>query len=466
MPNIYGLLSVGRVALATQQKAIDVTGNNIANVNTPGYSRQRLNMESTDPIRYGAGQMSRGVRANRKTDRMYDQFLGSQINNENQSLGKWEAQKNSLEKVEMIFDEASGNGLNQAMGDFWNAWQDLANNPSGHVERVELLAKSQTMTGMFNKIASDLEQTGKDMDTNIKGTVDEINLLAKEIADLNEKIRKAEVGGHSANEFRDQRDLVLKELSGFMDINSFENNQGHMTVLTGGGHPLVEGVSAYELTTEINDGHYNVEWIDSNGNQTDITGNISGGKLKGWIETRDVAVPDYLARMDSLAASIMTEVNTLHQAGYDLNDDSGGIFFSGASALDMSVDSALLADTDLIAAARFSGYLTDPSHPGDNRNALAIAELQNSILTDIDSSTFDDYYNSIVSDVGSSVKNAGMNYNHQASVTDQLANYRETVSGVSLDEEMVNLVKFQHAYDAAAKLISTVDELLATLMNI
>ncbi len=458
MSNIYGLLSVGRVALATQQKAIDVTGNNIANVNTPGYSRQRLTMESTDPIRYGTGQMSSGVRANRKIDRMYDQFLGSQINNENQSLGKWEAQNNSLEKVEMIFNEASGNGLNQAMGDFWNTWQGLANNPSGHVERVELLAKSQTMAGMFNETASDLEQVGKDMDTNIKGTVDEINLLAKEIADLNEKIRKAEVGGHSANEFSDQKDFVLKELSGFIDINSFEDNQGQMTVLTGGGHPLVDGVSSYELTTEINAGHYNVEWIDSDGNQTDITANISGGKLKGWIETRDVTVPDYLDRMDSLAASIMTEVNTLHQAGFDLNNNSGGVFFSGASALNMAVDSTLLADTDLIAAGSLSG------DPGDNGNALAIAGLQNSIL--IDSSTFDDYYNSIVSDVGSSVKNAGMNYNHQASVTSQLDNYRETVSGVSIDEEMVNLVKFQHAYDAAAKLISTVDEMLATLMNI
>jgi flagellar hook-associated protein 1 FlgK len=458
MSNIYGLLSVGRVALATQQKAIDVTGNNIANVNTPGYSRQRLTMESADSIRYATGQMSSGVRANRKIDRMYDQFLGAQINNENQGLGKWEAQKNSLEKVEMIFNEASGNGLNQAMGDFWNAWQELANNPSGHVERVELLAKSRIMAGMFNKIASGLEQVRNDMDTNIKGTVDEINLLAKEIADLNGKIRKAEVGGHSANEFSDQRDLVLKELSGFIDVNSFKDNQGHMTVLTGGGRPLVEGVLSYELTTEFNAGHYNVEWINGYGNQTDITANISGGKLKGWIETRDVAVPDYLNRMDSLASSIMTKVNTLHQAGFDLNNNPGGVFFSGASALNMSVDSALLADTDLIAAGSLSG------DTGDNGNALAIAELQDSIL--INSSTFDDYYNSIVSDVGSSVKNAGINYNQQVSITDQLSNYRETVSGVSIDEEMVNLVKFQHAYDAAAKLISTVDEMLATLMNI
>ncbi|MCD6184542.1 MAG: flagellar hook-associated protein FlgK [Deltaproteobacteria bacterium] len=457
MPNIYGLLSVGREALATHQKAIDVTGNNIANVNTPGYSRQRLNMESTDPVRYGTGQMSSGVRANKKIDRMYDQFLGTQINNENQTLGKWEAQKNSLEKVEMIFDETSGNGLNQAMGDFWNVWQEVANNPSGHVERVELLARSQTMTGMFNKIASDLVQTQKDMDTNIKGAVDEINLLAKDIADLNEKIQKAEIGGHNANELKDQRDLVLKDLSGFIDVNSFKDNQGHMTVLTSGGHPLVEGVSSYDLTTKINGSHYNVEWIDSDGNQTDITEKISGGKLKGWIETRDAIVPDYQDRMDTLAASIITQVNALHTNGYDINSNAAGNFFSGTSALGMTVDSALLANTDLIAAGSAAGA-------GDNGNALAIAELQNSIS--IGSSTFDDYYNSIVSDVGSSVNNAGMNYNHQASVADQLYNYRETVSGVSIDEEMVNLVKFQHAYNAAAKLISTVDELLATLMNI
>lgn len=459
MSNLYGLLNVGQVALSTQQKAIDVTGNNIANVNTPGYSRQRLNMESVDPIKDSTGQMSMGVRANIKIQRMYDQFLGFQINNENQSLGRWEAQKNSLERIEMIFDETSNNGLSQSMGDFWNAWHEIVNNPSGHVERTELLAKSQTMTGMFNKIASDLEQIGKEIDINIKGTVDEINLLSRQAADLNQKIKQVEVDGHSANEFRDQRDVVLKEISNLIDINSFEDNQGNLIISTSGGHPLVEGVASYELTTETNaDGHYNVEWSDSDGNQTDITGNISGGKLKGWIETRDVEISDYLNRMDSLAALIMTEVNDLHTDGYDLNNDLGGNFFSGDSALNMAVSSAIRADTDLIAAGSDSG------DPGDNGNALAIAELQNSVL--IDNTTFDGYYNSIVSDVGSSVKSSEMNYNYQEAIVTQLDNYRETVSGVSIDEEMINLVKFQHAYDAAAKLISTVDEMLATLINI
>jgi len=467
MSGLYGILNMGALSLRAQQLGIEVTGNNIANVNTPGYSRQRVNMEPAEPVVYGTGQLGAGVRSV-EIQRFYDRFLGVQINNENQNLGRWEAQKEALEKVEIIFNESSGYGLNQTMSEFWNAWQDLANNPSGFVERVELLSKSETMSNMFNQKSSDLQQSQRDLDKSITGAVDEINILVDQIADINDKISKVEIGGQNANSYRDQRDLLLNDLSSLIDINSFENEYGQVNILTSNGKSLLQNVSTWKLSTEINtDGLYNVVWEDGAGNATDITGDISGGKLKGWIDARDIDISGYLSQLDDLAENIVNEVNSLHQGGFDLNGAPGEVFFTGTSASNMAVNQNIADDVDLVAAAS-----PDPTFPansggtGDNGNALKIADLQNKLVMSGGTATFDEFYNSIVSDVGNNVKTVSGNYNHQSLMVTHLDNYRETVSGVSLDEEMINLVKFQHAYEAAARLVSTVDEMLSTLLNI
>jgi flagellar hook-associated protein 1 FlgK len=459
MTGIYGvILNAGRGALIAQQKAIEVTGNNIANVNTPGYSRQVANLVTNEPIQCGPGLVGTGVRAD-EIKRIYDRFLGLQINNENEQLGRWEAKKGALERVEIVFDESSAYGLNQAMSEFWNAWQDLVNNPSGNVERVTLLAKSETMATTFSSMYSSLEQIQKDIDISIGGTVEEINLIVEQIADLNRKIVDVELSGQSANDYRDSRDLLLKELSSMIDINTFENSDGSLTVSVSGGKPLVEGSYSWDLSTETADGFEDIVWIDNDGNTTNVTDDISGGKLKGWIEARDVSIPDYLNRLDNLASKIISEVNAIHSTGFGLDGSTGNDFFSGTSASDIAVNQVIVDDVNLIAAASSADGV-----PGDNGNAIAIADLQNRLLMD-GTTTFDDYFSSLISVVGSDVKEVTANFDHQDSMVAQLDNYRESISGVSLDEEMVNLVKFQHAYDAAAKLISTVDELLNTVVN-
>ena len=460
MSNVFGILNTGRTALLTQQKAIDVTGHNIANVNTDGYSRQRVNMETNEPYSSQPGQTGTGVRA-AEIQRIYDRFLGAQINNENQNLGNWETQKGVLERVEIIFDESSGYGLNQAMSEFWNAWQDLANNPSDYAGRAALLAKSETMTATFNNICSNLEQIQTDIDTSIMGTVKEINSIAERIAGLNQKIALTEVGGQNANDYRDSRDLLLNELSLMINIDSFENSDGKITVLVAGGRPLVENISSWNLSTQpdVDSDFQDIAWTDSDGNLVDITDSISGGKLKGWLEARDVTIPDYLSKLDNLAEGIITEVNDLHKAGLGLNDVSvaGRNFFAGTTATNMAVD---VDDVNNIAAAgSFDGL------PGGNSNAIEIANLQNALKMNSDTATFDDYYNSLVSDVGSGVQKATVNFDHQSSMVTHLDNYRESVSGVSLDEEMVNLIKFQHGYNAAARLISVADELLDRVIS-
>lgn len=458
MSNILGLLDIGRGALLAHQKAISITGHNIANVNTPGYSRQRVNLATSLGLTSASGQMGTGVRVS-DIQRIYDQFLGSQINTESYNLGKWEAQKSSLERVEIIFDETTGFGLNQTMGDFWNAWQDLANNPEGHTERQVLVSKSEIMAETFNKISSDLNQQQNDIDSSIEGAVIEINTIAGQISDLNIKISDIEKSGQSANDLRDERDLLLKELSSMIDISSFEGDDGQVTVLVGNGRPLVQPPYSLSLSTVTNaSGHEDVVWVDRDGNSVDITNDISGGKLKGWLEVRDVKIEDYKTRLDDLASSIITEVNNLHTAGFDLNGAAGGAFFTGTSASDIAVDTNIINDVNLIAASGTGA-------PGDNSNSIAIVNLQNGLLMSGGTATYDDFYNSLVSDVGIDAQSAQMNYDHQTAMALSLDNYRESISGVSLDEEMVNLVKFQHAYDAAAKLISAVDEMMNTVMN-
>jgi flagellar hook-associated protein 1 FlgK len=467
MPDIYGILSTATRSLLTQQKAIDVTGQNIANVNTPGYSRQRVVMEPSAPINFQPGQMGTGVKA-AEIQRIYDGFIGGQINGENAKLGQWEATESGLERIELIFNESSGVGLEQAMGEFWSAWQDLVNNPSGYPERTALLSRSETLARTFNTMSANLQQIQLDYDRTIAGTLDEINGLSRQIVDLNDKISQVEIAGQNSNDYRDQREQLLKELSGLIETNTYENDQGQVTVLTGGGRPLVQSPHAYTLSTVTNAGGLqDVVWMDRSGTAVDITASIGGGELKGWLDVRDGFAQDYLDRLDALAGSIMSEVNAVHRNGFGMTIDpltgafsTGQDFFAGTTAATMTVDTAIALDVNRIAAAA-----TAATVPGDNRNAVAMANLQGRLTMNGASTTFDNYYSALASGVGNDVRNASANHEYEDAMVTHLENYRESVSGVSLDEEMINLVKFQHAYDAAAKLITTVDDMLNTVLN-
>jgi len=459
---IYGMFDVAKTALITQQKALDVTANNIANVNTEGYSRQRLNMEQNEPVYYEGGTLSTGVQANRVIQRIYDRFLAAQMAEAASQEGRWDAQLETLEKAELMFDDASGYGLNGAMSEFWNSWQSVANNPSGYTERATLLANAENLTMVFNKLSQDLTQVQMDNDISITGTVADINTLTGEIADLNLQIAEVEAGNlHSANDFRDQRDLKLKELAGLIDVNSFEDADGYLTVVSASGHTLVDRVNSWNLVTNTNaNGFQDVYWESSSGAQQNITTDISTGKLKGWLEARDTIIPDYLTRLDDMAIAMANAVNLQHNGGLDLNGAAGLDFFSPfTGADDITVNSLILNDTNLVAAADAGENV-----PGGNSNAIAMAEIQNQLLMNGNTATMDDFYNGLVSDVGRFVSQARVNGDHQSTVSLELSTYREEISGVNMDEEMVNMVQFQSAYNAAAKLVGTVSEMLDALI--
>jgi flagellar hook-associated protein 1 FlgK len=460
MPNLYGLLNIGQSALLTQQKAIDITGNNIANVNTPGYSRQRLVIKQSSPVRVNSLTMSTGVTTDPGIQRFYDQFLGDQLVSENETLGRWEAQKEALEKVELVFDEAQGHGLSNAMNQYWSAWQDLSNNPSGVAERTTLVSAGQYLGSVFNQMYGSASQLQQDIDTHVDTIVSEINELTESVAALNEKIVQVEVSGHNANDFRDERDQLVYELAKKIDISSYEDGDGYLNIDTGNGKPIVQGTSTWDLTTVDNSGVQDVFWQGSDGTTVNITANISGGELKGWIESRDVDLNDYMTQLDTLANGIMADVNIAHTAGFDLNGSPGENFFTGTGAVDIALNGAIVADTDLIAAAGAGESL-----PGGTGAAIVIANLQNAASM-AGGSTYGEYYSSLVGQMGADVQAADFNYEHQTTMVLNLEGYRQEVSGISLDEEMVNLVKHQQAYNAAAKMITTANEMLDSLMSI
>ena len=460
MTDINAMMSLAGQALLTQQQAINVTSHNIANVNTPGYSRQQLIMTTNTPLDSSIGPIGTGVSA-ASIERVYDQYLGAQINNESQGLGRWDAQKDAVELVEMIFNEANGSGLNEAMSKFWNAWQSMTSNPGGATERQVLVTASQVLATTFNQLDADLSQSQQDLDLVVQGTVADINRLSEQLVDLNAKIVSSEAGSLSANDYRDQRELLLKELSEMIDIDSFEDANGAVSVSAANGWPLVTAGHYWQLSTEPSAaGHQEVVWVDDDGNSTNINAEISGGKLKGLIEVRDVIILDDKTRLDALAGALMTDVNLLHQAGFDLNGVGGEVFFTGTgTARDLEVNPNIVGDPDLIAAAAAAATV-----PGDSRNASEIAKLQYELKMG-GTQSYNDYYGAIVRDMGNEVLKSDAYYNHQSDMMVQLENQRESVSGVSLDEEMINLIKFQNAYTAAAKMITTADEMMQTVLQ-
>lgn len=455
MASIFGILNIGRSGISASQQAINVTGNNIANVNTEGYTRQRVNLVATEPESAFPGQLGRGVEAS-DIQRVFDRYISDQINLAMNDTGQWDAAQSALEKIEMIFNETGGYGLNQALDAFWNSWQDLANHPSGHAERANLLHSAEAMATTFNQIAGNLTQVITDINNNLSGAVDDINRLSTQIDDLNQQIVNIEQGGQNANTFRDEREALLKELSEFINFSATEAPDGRVTVTLSDGNELVGNPAYGQLATASDASGMHIVW-DTDG-LPGIDASITGGRLRGLLDVRDQDVAGYMNQLDTLAGDLITTVNGLHTAGEDLNGNPGGAFFTGSSAMDISLSAAIAANGSLVAAAYVGGA------PGGNGTAMDMATLRSSPQLMGATVTYGEYYRTLVSEVGTDVHQAGANAKHYSEIRTHLENYRESVSGVSIDEEMVNLVKYQTAYNASAKMIQTVDEMLESLI--
>lgn len=539
--SLNGLFDIGKSAIFASQTALNVLSNNIANVNTTGYSRQEAILEVARAVQIRGNSIGRGV-GSVEIRRHYDNFIHLQIIGQNQSYGRSYSLDRGLSHIEQIFNEARNLGLGNPLKDYFNAWQDVSNNPEGQPQRTALLQKAKALVQTARQMESDILDTVKEVNDDIGSVVNNINTTTANIATLNDKIAQLEAGlsTREASYFRDERDRHLNALAKLMDYTWYEDTNGRVAILAG-GRSLVNDATSFSLTTQVDiDGNRNVYLRGE-----DISSVFHRGQLGGYIAVRSDIEAHSLHGLRKLTASIVKETNILHNSGYGLDGSTNNDFFdalqvytreyssggyissstvtssaaltldeysinfvtpanyevynrqtgalvaSGAYAagspinfdgIEVIVDGAPVAndsflvspltnlitnmnvavtDTQQIAAA--SSNLT---LPGDNSKALEIVQLSQSGIGDLGNATFDGYYQGIVTDIGIMGKAALDSLTYDDNLRFELEKKRDAASGVSLDEEAANLIRFQRMYEAGARIIKVTDELMEMIINL
>ncbi|MDR2861206.1 MAG: flagellar hook-associated protein FlgK [Syntrophobacterales bacterium] len=456
--SIGSILYTSKDALMAHQMAVDVTGANIANVNTAGYSRQAINMVSTGVTNVAAKIYQNGVDVASVT-RIYNSYLEAQIVEQKGLTGYSQTKAEILSVMEAIFDESKPGGLSDLMNRFWADWQELSMNPGGMAEREALASSAEAVTSMFRSINNGLYSISSNVERDVAYAVGEINALIADIADLNNKIISSSSGTGDRNILEDQRMELVKQLSALADVHVIEGDYGTIKVYLKNGETLVDGVITRSLALEPQAGNPTVsDIVFADNPSSPLTSVITQGKLGALLEIRDVTIPYYMNQMNDFAKALVYEVNVVHQAGFGADQSTGLNFFEctvGAEAVTLRVNPAILADVRLIAASS--------SVSGDGSNALAISLLQDKRT--INNQTFSNYYGGVVGQIGRQVADSQRTLIHQSLVLDRLNNQRESVSGVSIDEEMIKLIQYQLGYNAAAKLCAAAQEMLDTLLQ-
>ncbi len=464
MSGLFQTIEIGKRALLSQQIAMQTTGHNIANVGTPGYTRQRVFLQATNPTNTTIGSMGTGVHVT-DVSHIRDLFLGEQYREENKSLGQWQYKSKIMGQIESLFNEPNDNTISDLMNSFWDSWAELAKDAQGGNPRKAIITTTTQLINTFHEVAGQLNKLRESIDRDLVNMTADINRLASEIARLNHQVQVRELGGQKANDLRDARDTLIDDLSHLVDVNVYEQDNGGVIVFLG-SMALVDGPESNELkTVVVNKGGE----VDHELRLGDYDYNIKNykGQLAGLMEARDDLIPHYIEQLDQLAIKLITEVNAIHSSGYTMEGETGIDFFDPdfMSAASIRINPDLVAEpADIVAAAEY-----DPDDPGaflnDNRIALQIDELRNKKVVISHSTTLNDFYNGIVGELGVETHEASSFTANYEVLVNNIKNSRESIQGVSLDEEMANLIKYQHAYDAAARVITTIDEALDTVIS-
>ncbi|HIJ80674.1 MAG TPA: flagellar hook-associated protein FlgK [Desulfuromonadales bacterium] len=467
---ISAAMTVGSSGLRAFQVASEVTSQNIANVNTPGYSRQRVVLESAIPTSHNGFAIGSGVQI-ATVERYYDSLLQQQIVNAQTSQGFDTTKSTVLQQLEPSFNDIANDGIGTAVSKFFGAWQDLTLNPAGTSERQVVLTRAQVLVDNFHSVSKSLTDSISLQNAALTPLTDGINKILTNIASINDQIKTTQTLNGNPNELKDQRDQLIRDLSTKIGITFTENSDGTTDVkLNETGTPaLVTGSTAGAFSLVVNGTKSDVYLNPAGGAGAVILApQPTKGQLGATINLRDTIIPGYLKKVDDLANGIATAVNTQHQAGFDLNATAGIAFFSPVTDAATIAINPALNSTRLIAAAGANPNAPPAALPGDNSNALAMAKLQNSTtaaVAKIGSVTFNSYYSSFVSSVGLDVQSSKTTVTQDEAFVKQLTTLRDSNSAVSLDEELTNLMKYQRAYQASAKIVSTVTDMMDVAMG-
>lgn len=456
-------MEIGKNGLNIYRIAQEVTGENIANVNTPGYSRQRVLLESAPPTTANGHPLGTGVRI-AAIERYYDGLLQQQLVNAQSTQGFDTTKSNVLRQIEPSFNEITNDGIGTAITNYFSAWQDLSLNPGGSAERQVVLSRAQILADNFNSVSKVLNDSISIQNASLVPLTDSINNTLDNIAQLNGQIRSTELVSGNANEMRDQRDQLIRDLSLNIGITFTENSDGTTDVnYADGGAALVSGstAGAFSLDKTLPNS-YVVQLTPPAGVLATVT--PTTGQLGAFVALRDTIIPDYLTQVDTLAKSVADAVNTVHSASFSPTGGTLQNFFTPLAAVPGSAAAFSIAAGLNINTIAASGSAV---LPGDNSRALSIAQLTNSntVPSGTPTATFSGFYSSFVSKVGLDVQSIQTKVSQDEAFTRQLSAIRESNSGVSLDEELTNLIKYQRSYQASAKLITTATEMMDIVIN-
>lgn len=478
---ISSIFDIASSGITAQRLAIEVAGENVANVNTEGYSRQEVVMSSR-PGASGSGfPLGSGVQI-QTVRRSYDGMLQQQLVNANSTYQQNLTRQQALEQIEPSFNELASGGLGEAIDNYFGAWQDLSANPSGSAERQALLAGSQSLVDTFHQVATSLDAVANTADNNLVGVTAEVTDNARTLALVNTQILASQAVGGSPNELYDKRDLLIRQISEKIGISATLASDGTASVSLAGGEELVAGTSYATLYTAKNgvppknDIYLGRLGNPPPSNNTAVDANVSAtiggagnglGEVGGLLQVRDSIVPGYLARVNEMASTIVSSVNAQQSAGYALDGTTGNNFFAaaGTTAKTIALDPALTAAK--IAAALPTATDPVPTSSNNNGNALKVAALKTtSFAFSTGNATFAGFYSGVVGSVGSDTQGAQNLADQGKAFLKQLNALRSSNSGVSLDEELTNLTKYQRAFQGSAKVINAATEMLDVVMGL
>lgn len=457
----FSAFEIGRRALNANAYGINLAGQNISNVNTPGYSRQRVSLAEAAPNNFGGLSIGGGVTV-QGVQAFRDRFIETRIQTETGVAGRFSAQRDALAPVETVLQGSENGGLQNALNGFFAAFRDLDANPNSVPLRAIVAQKGANLAASFNTTRGRLDQIRQDADGQIRTTVDDVNALSTRIAELNVNIRGAETSGANSSALKDQRNELVNQISELTGARSTENGDGTISLTIGEGRALVLGDRAATVTVNSTP-PLGLSALTIDGEPA----TFDDGKIRG-LQNAVGEIGSQISALDGLAASVVTRVNTLHSSGTDLDGNAGTNFFAipanaqPVTAANISLNSAIAGNPRLVVGSA-------ANQPG--QNGTVAGEIA-SLLTDQDNTvgtrtgSFSSIFGSLVSEAGEQIRNADNNLQTQAAIIAQATAQRDAVSGVSLDEEAINLLQYQKAYEAAARFIKVADEMTQTILSL
>ncbi|AMW03970.1 flagellar hook-associated protein FlgK [Gemmatimonas phototrophica] len=478
-----GLFSIARTALLTHQTALQTVSQNIANAETPGYSRQEAVLSANTPVRFPYGNVGTGVNVSTIT-RKRDILLDESFRSSNTLSGDAAMRRDLLSQVESVFGEPNDAGMANALDQFWNSWSDLSAQPNSLAARAVVQQRGRQVAQLFNDYDTQLTTIRSSTLERLSNTVERINSVATQVAELNVRIVGAESNGNMANDLRDMRDLKLDELSKIAGTRVVPQPNGSVSVLIGNSM-LVEGDTATPLSVQFETPNplpatplTDVPVRIRLGSSPDRLAPLAG-ELSAMVTVLNTEIPNTRGRLDAMANQLATAVNDLHTSGYTFNGTTipgtaaGNFFDPGTlaapvSAASLKLHSVVAGDPSRIAA---SGSVNGPT---DNGVAQGLSSLR---MTDAtvtwtspsgatETGSFIGFFRGLVTRLGIQTSSATDDAAVAAGLTDQADLRRQSVSGVNTDEELVNMLRVQQSYQAATKMIKAAEEMLDTLISL